>query len=401
MNGRVVVVGGGVIGTMHALRAASCGFEVVQLEKDLVPREASVRNFGLIWVGGRAAGPELRLALRARRLWEETSRLIEGLSFRAAGSLTVALDEAELSLMEQACRSDDAQDRAWELLDAKQAWRANPELSTSVLGALYCGTDAILEPRAALGALRRHLLRQPGYRLLVGRTVIDLGAGSVRDDTGEQHSGDKVFVCTGAALGGLVRRYSGEQKLRRVRLQMLETAPCSGRLTTALADGGSMRYYPAFDLPGRDLLRPQDEVAESARAQLLLVQRLDGSLTIGDTHDYDEPFSFDLDEPVYDHLLRQASRLLRQPLPPVRSRWAGVYSEVLPRARMRDARDRQDEQELYWRQELAPGVELVSGTGGRGMSCAPAIAEDSFLAFLGGGPGRTADGPSDRSAAQR
>jgi hypothetical protein len=51
---------------------------------------------------------------------------------------------------------------------------------------------------------------------------------------------------------------------------------------------------------GRARLAPQRPAAAAAGAQLLLLlllaQRLDGSLTIGDTHAYDEPFAFDLDE---------------------------------------------------------------------------------------------------------
>jgi hypothetical protein len=76
---------------------------------------------------------------------------------------------------------------------------------------------------------------------------------------------------------------------------MLQTEPFAGRLTTEVAGGDSLRYYPAFDLPGRARLAPQAPVT-AATAALLLVQRLDGSLTIGDTHSYDEPFDFDLDE---------------------------------------------------------------------------------------------------------
>jgi glycine/D-amino acid oxidase-like deaminating enzyme len=103
-----------------------------------------------------------------------------------------------------------------------------------------------------------------------------------------------------------------------------------------------------------------------------VVQRLDGSLTIGDTHDYDEPFAFDLDEESYRHLLARATSLLRRPLPPVRRRWAGVYSEV------RDA-----SRELYWREEIDDGIEVVSGAGGRGMTCSPAIAEQSVAHLAG------------------
>ena len=38
---RLVVVGGGVIGTMHAVEGVRRGYEVVQLERDVTPRGAS------------------------------------------------------------------------------------------------------------------------------------------------------------------------------------------------------------------------------------------------------------------------------------------------------------------------------------------------------------------------
>ena len=87
----------------------------------------------------------------------------------------------------------------------------------------------------------------------------------------------------------------------------------------------------------------------------LLAQRVDGGLTIGDTHDYDEPFAFDLDEAAYAHLLGKAAEVLRQPLPPVRRRWAGVYSEMLDKERY-----------LYWREEIFPGSRWSAGRVGAG-----------------------------------
>jgi glycine/D-amino acid oxidase-like deaminating enzyme len=75
---RVVIIGGGVLGLMHAVAARRRGLEVVHLEREADARGASVRDFGLIWVGGRAAGPELALALRARTLWEELAAEVPG-----------------------------------------------------------------------------------------------------------------------------------------------------------------------------------------------------------------------------------------------------------------------------------------------------------------------------------
>ena len=201
----VVVVGGGVIGTMHALLALDRGCSVVHIERELAARGASVRNFGLVWVGGRARGAELALAVRARELWEEIAGRLAGVHFRPVGSLTAAVSEAELAVMKEASLADDAAERQWELLDGPGAREANPELSDEVIGALYCGADAIVEPRTAVSSIREHLLRRRGYDWLPGRSVVELSDGAVRDDDGAWHRGDKVFICTGADAFGLDR----------------------------------------------------------------------------------------------------------------------------------------------------------------------------------------------------
>jgi FAD dependent oxidoreductase TIGR03364 len=367
--GRVVVVGGGVLGTMHAVAARRRGLEVVQLEREAEARGASVRNFGLIWVSGRRAGAELDLALRARALWEQIAADAPGTGFRPAGSLTLARDDAELHLLKEAAALPDADRRGFELLEEAAVRAVNPALRGEFLGGLLCRTDAVVEPRVAQPALREYLASGGGYEWLPGREAVEVGPHAVRDHTGTWHHGDLVVLCTGATLTGLAGPHLAGYEtppVRRVRLQMMQTRPLPERLTTALADGDSLRYYPAFDLPGRALLGPPSPVADRNRAQLLLVQRADGGLTIGDTHEYAEPFAFDVDEDAYAHLLARAEALLGAAVPPVQRRWAGVYSEVA------------DGGALYHRSRVAPGVVLVTGPGGRGMTCSPAIAEETF-----------------------
>src|SRR5579862_8630544 len=114
---RIIVVGAGVLGTMHAWQAVERGHEVVHLEREAEARGASVRNFGLVWVSGRKAGPELSLALRARELWKELAGQVPGIGFRAAGSLTLAVDDTELALLKEAAARPDADRRQFELLD--------------------------------------------------------------------------------------------------------------------------------------------------------------------------------------------------------------------------------------------------------------------------------------------
>ncbi|MGW7065850.1 TIGR03364 family FAD-dependent oxidoreductase [Streptomyces sp. NPDC054855] len=365
---RVIVVGAGVVGTMHAWHAVERGHEVVQIERESEARGASLRNFGQIWVSGRAGGEELDTALRARELWEEIGARVEGIGFRANGSLTLVRNERERAVAEAALARTDASARGYKLLGADEARALNPALRGEFIAGLWCERDAAVEPRTAQLRLREALLRSPRYTFLPGREVRDVvGENAVRDDHGDVHTGDVVVLATGAWLGGLVRELAGpDLPVRRVRLQMMQTEPLGEALTTSVADADSFRYYPAYASDALDALhagQAQTPTAAEHKMQLLMVQREDGGLTIGDTHEYEHPFAFDTLEDPYDHLTAVVEGFLGRPLPKIRRRWAGVYAQCVDTAR------------VVHRQQVRDGVWLVTGPGGRGMTCSPAIAE--------------------------
>ncbi|QUH05033.1 TIGR03364 family FAD-dependent oxidoreductase [Saccharopolyspora erythraea] len=363
---RVLIVGGGALGTMHALRALENGHHVVQLEREPEARGASVRNFGLVWVSGREPGPDLELALRAREAWERIGADVPGVGFRPNGSLTLLRTDAEVAVAEG---MTDLAERGAKLVGAAEARALNPVLRGDFRAALWCERDGAVESRVALPALRAHLEATGRYTWLPGREVRDAGEGWVRDDTAQRHEADAVVLCTGAALGGLVRELRPELPVRRVRLQMMQTDPLGEELATSIADGDSLRYYPAYRGAALDELNraePQPPVAAENGMQLLMVQRLDGGLTIGDTHEYAEPFPFDVREEPYDHLVRRSEELLGRSLPRVTRRWAGVYAQTA------------DKSQVVHREQVRPGIWLVTGPGGRGMTGSPAIAEDTL-----------------------
>jgi FAD dependent oxidoreductase TIGR03364 len=365
---QVIVVGGGVLGTMHAVEARRGGFDVLHIEADAGPRRASCRNFGLVWVSGRAPGTELTLAVRARELWEEHAHEVKGLGYRPDGSLTVAADERELAVMAELASQRDATARQVEVLDSAEVRRVNPAITGEIAGALWCLRDAVVEPGQVLGAFRKHLGQRDGYSWLPDTRVVDVCEAVVTDHRGESHHAERILLCIGDQLkgiGGAVGADLDAAPIRRCRLQMMQTAPDPERLTTAIADGDSLRYYPAFDLASRSELPPPSQVTAAWAMQLLLVQRASGGLTIGDTHVYDEPFDFAVEESAYDDLRARAERILGRPIPPVERRWAGVYSA------MTDGR-------IYYRSEVLPGVEIVTAPAGRGMTLSPAIAEETF-----------------------
>ena len=361
------MIGGGVLGTFHAAQLVAAGFDVVQLEADPTPNGASVRNLGLVWVSGRRSGEELTAARRSRRLWEAMAADVPGIGFRPVGSLTVAVLGEELKVMEDYASSVDASERNIEFLGPAQLRRFNPALSDEVLGALWAPEDAVVEPANVLGALRGHLGQSGRYRFVANRLATDAATGMVIDDLGRRWEADLVILTVGALRSGLMGPHLATAPLRRVCLQMMSTAPFDAEVATAIADADSMRYYPAYRSARLEDLPARSEVAEQHQIQLLVVQRADGTLTIGDTHAYVEPFDFALVEEVADDLLERARRLLGAPLPPITRRWSGVYSQCI-------------DDRLCYRAEVLPGVWVVTGAGGRGMTCAPAIAEDTLAA---------------------
>jgi FAD dependent oxidoreductase TIGR03364 len=368
---KVVIVGGGIIGTMHAVLAIDAGYEVVHVERDAVPMSASVRNFGLIWVSGRQAGQELEMALRARALWEAIGAKAD-IGFRAWSSLTVAQNEAEYTLMREAVAMDDAQLRGFSLLDRDQVILKEPELRGNYLGAMHCETDAMVEPALLLTGLREYLQKHPSYEWIPNFEVVDFyhdeNGNHVTDISGDKISGDVMAICPGAAHAGFITEFMEDAPLRKVHLQMGATMPHAEKLRHSIADGDSMRYYPAFKDLSLDILAPQPEIAAQYKMQLLLVPRLDATLTLGDTHEYVEPFSHEILEAPYEHLLRVISNIFGTPPPVIARRWSGVYSQSTST-------------DIYFRKEIAPGAYVVTGGGGRGNTISPAIAEETMKAW--------------------
>lgn len=368
MTKQILIIGGGVIGTMHAWRLVKRGYRVVQIDRDPVPLQASVRNFGLVWVGGRRAGEELEEALLARELWDEVAADVRDLSLRANGSLTIARAAAEVKVMEQSMLLPDAEARGWQLLSAEEARQINPAVRGKFEAALYCSKDAAVEPAHLLHNIRHHLLAHDNYTWVPNTEIVDVNEGPTGPvafaATGEMFHGDFALVCPGADHKSLFGAQLAESPIRRVRLQMMSTVPLGEELTTSIGDGDSMRYYPAYDVPALRELPPQDPIAAGAKMQLLMVQRTDGTLTIGDTHEYDEPFDIFLREPEYDYLIEVASDILGRPLPKVARRWDGVYSQRTDGA-------------ICERTHISKTIVVVTGPGGRGNSLAPAIAENT------------------------
>jgi FAD dependent oxidoreductase TIGR03364 len=311
----------------------------------------------------------LQTGIRARQLWEEIHNAIPEMIFRGNGSLTLAVNAEEVAVMEECSKKEDAALRKWQILDRDETQKINPALRGNYLASLWCPLDATVEPGSVLHSMREYLLRNENYIWRNNLDVVDVRSDGSRATAiarnGEIFESDVVILCPGADHSSLFKEQFDTAPIRRVRLQMMSTAPLDELLTTSIADGDSMRYYPGYEVPTLENLPAQNPIAAENHMQLLMVQRADGTLTIGDTHEYAEPFEFKLEEDPYTYLHDVASNLLGRKLPPIVNRWDGVYSQRTDGA-------------VCDRRKIAHNIISVTGPGGRGNTLAPAIAEETI-----------------------
>jgi FAD dependent oxidoreductase TIGR03364 len=306
--------------------------------------------------------------LRSRELWEDIGEDVPGVGFRANGSITLIENEKELEVAERAMVRGDAKEREFELLTRDEILERNPALRGEFNSGIYCGRDAAVESRAALGALRTYMENSRRYEFLPGHELAGVADHVAIDHRGVHYGGDQVVLCLGATLNGFGAELFENDPLRKVRLYMAETEPLGDTLTTSVANGDSFRYYPGFAEFAKDILDAQPSPAADFAIQLLCQQRLHGGLTIGDTHEPEVPGLFEtLDRPM--DIIERAARLVIGPaMPRIERRWSGVYHQLVDPT----------PNEIYFRKQVANGVSAVTGAGGRGMTLAPAIAEESF-----------------------
>lgn len=354
----LVVVGAGIVGLAHAIEASARGLSVIVVERDGRAVGASVRNFGHIGTtiqGGDGAA----FAAAARDRWLSLGPKA-GFEVLESGTLVMARSEAELAVLEEfASEHPDAA----RLLVPGQVRDLFPLATAEVIGGAHLPQDLRIDPREAIPALAAWL-ESAGVRFAWNTHVGSVEEGVVHTSRGDFRSARVVVAC-GHDLDRLFPVIAEDYGVRRCLLQMLEVAPpANTRIGPAILTGTGMLRYPAFAaMPSVAAVRAEigeqhPELLDRV-VNLMLTQRPDGSVVLGDTHHYDlthQPFD---DESVAELLLREGARLLGAKLT-VRRRWRGIYAA----SPVTD----------FLIAQPHPGARLVSVTSGIGMTTALGLA---------------------------
>jgi len=326
----LVVVGAGIVGLAHAVEAVSRGLSVTVVERDARAVGASIRNFGHIGTSVQD-GQALDYALVARERWLSLAEKA-GFAIEQAGTIVAARTAAELGVLEEYAEARGPEQAR--LLTGDQVRDAVPPLTDEVIGGALLPMDLRVDPREAVPAIADWLAAE-GVDLRWGThvttvaadgdgVVVETGRGPVR--------AARAVHAVGHDLDRCYPRIAEEAGVRRCLLRMLEVAPPGDcRIAPAVLTGTSMLRYGAFTRT-RAAAEVRAEIEArapellDAAVNLMLTQRPDGSLVLGDTHHYGTThLPFD-DDCLVQLVLREGARLLGGPLT-VRRRWRGVYAD--------------------------------------------------------------------------
>jgi glycine/D-amino acid oxidase-like deaminating enzyme len=136
-----------------------------------------------------------------------------------------------------------------------------------------------------------------------------------------------------------------------------------------LAGGLTLRHYPTFNVCGTLAALQQRVAVETPELDrygihVMAAQNGLGEVVLGDSHEYDESIE-PFDKVVIEHLiLRELRQLIDLPSRAIQERWHGIYAQLPGK--------------VQFVHEVEPGVVLVTGSGGCGMTMSFGLAEESW-----------------------
>lgn len=364
------VVGAGIVGLAHAWAAASSGQKVVLFERNERCSGASIRNFGLIWPIGQPHGGMLGMALESRGIWR---RVLDeaAIPYFDTGSLHLTYREDEQAVAEEfAARAPElGYDCAWISADAALL-RSAAIVPDGLRGALWSATEMTVEPRATIARLPSFLAERYGVELRFGHAVRSIRLPEVRT-AAETWQVDRAIVCSGDDFETLYPDLFPGSGIVRCKLQMLRTAPQPEgfALGPALAAGLTLRFYPSFRICStleayRRRVADESPFFDRWGIHVMVSQTPEREVTIGDSHEYGNHVDIFNREAIDAAILAYLRTFARLPVDAIAQRWYGVYGKHAGKP--------------FVRFDPEPGVTVVTGLGGAGMTLSFGLAADTW-----------------------
>jgi FAD dependent oxidoreductase TIGR03364 len=349
------------------------GYQVTVFERNERAVGASIRNFGMIWPIGQATGPMYERAMLSRSIWK-TICTEANIWHNEVGSLHLAYHDDELQVIQEYVEANHTF-RDCAILTPAQALEKSPAVNQSGLkGALWSGEEMIIESREAVGQVAKYLADKFGVEFHWNTAISEIAQTKVTAGN-QSWQADEIFVCSGADFETLYPELFSQTAITKCKLQMMRlvSQPDAWRIGPSLCGGLSMIHYPGFQV-AQSLPALRKRYEEQYPTQLkwgihvMASQNHTGELTIGDSHEYGLVFDpFDkafINTMIIDYLKTFASfkdwQLLQS--------WHGILPRMTNGA-------------TEFITEAEPGVTIINGLGGNGMTLSLGLCEQ----YISGG----------------
>ncbi|MFI5136339.1 MAG: TIGR03364 family FAD-dependent oxidoreductase [Sphingobacteriales bacterium] len=363
-----IVIGAGIVGLATARALAIRGYKVNVFERNERAVGASIRNFGMVWPIGQPAGHLYDRAMLSRSIWKEICSEAR-IWHDEVGSLHLAYEQDELQAITEYVDANN-QYRDCALLSPKQTLQKSPAVNPAGLkGALWSGDEVIVESRVAVGRIASYLAEKYDVEFHWNTAITAIDHPKVTSGS-RSWEADEIFVCSGAEFETLYPELFSSAEITKCKLQMMRLVaqPDDWRIGPALCGGLSLIHYPGFQsaasLPA---LRKRYEEQYPEYLQwgihVMVSQNGGGELTIGDSHEYGlvhDPFDREFINNLITKYLHNFASFKDWKL---MQSWHGIYPKMT---------DGQTELVL----EAAPGVTIINGLGGNGMTLSFGLCEE-------------------------
>ncbi|WP_289060474.1 TIGR03364 family FAD-dependent oxidoreductase [uncultured Zobellia sp.] len=372
----LIVVGGGVLGTFHAYHAVNKGLKVALLEKDAKPQGATVRNFGQVVPSGMDSKWQL-YGRESLNIYKHIQSKFD-ISVRQEGSIYIASNEEETQLLLELNAINLANSYTSKLLTKEECLEMYPGLRADyVKMGLFFPEEVMVEPRLMIGKLQAYL-EEVGVDVFMNKTVVECNALTnwvqVHTTDNTSLSAAKVIICNGSDFKTLYPSLFAESDLIVSKLQMMQTKHQPNyKLPSSVLTGLSIRRYEAFsECPSYASIKAKENSEAFEKkwsVHILFKQATDGSVIIGDSHEYApaarmDHLGMDLNMDIDNFILKEAKKIFDLPSYQIQNRWYGLYSQC-------------KEEDIY-QHTLDRNIHIVTGIGGKGMTGSAGFAKENI-----------------------
>ena len=373
----LIIVGGGILGTFHAYHALELGLKVALFEKDAQPKSATVRNFGQVVPSGM------------NTKWQNYGRksldyynLIQSkfdITVRNNGSVYFASNNEEVQLLEELAQINKSNGYASSLITKETCLANYPGLNPHyVLAGLYFPLELTVEPRTMIHRLLEYLQKEKGLDYYPATQVLHCTTLSHQIELQTAHGqiffAEKAIICSGADFQTLYPDLFEKSDLEVTKLQMLQTVPQSNYyLKGSILTGLSIRRYEAFhECKSYSSIKEKEDSESSLKKwgiHILFKQATDGSIIIGDSHQYADAknvdsLGFDLQDDIENAMIEEAKKIIELPNYQIRNRWFGLYSQC--------------KNHDIFKHTIDSNIHIVTGIGGKGMTGSAGFAKENI-----------------------